>query len=62
MILMEAGEVGHSLSLVATALGLGGYFLGGFVDDALSDVLDIDGVAEAPLLPMVLGVPETPPR
>lgn len=62
LILMEAGEVGHSLSLVATALGLGGYFLGGFVDDALSDVLDIDGVAEAPLLPMVLGVPEAPPR
>jgi SagB-type dehydrogenase family enzyme len=47
MILMEAGEVGHSLSLIATALGLGGYFLGGFIDDALSDVLDIDGVAEA---------------
>lgn len=62
MILMEAGEVGHSLSLVATALGLGGYFLGGFLDDALSEVLDIDGVAEAPLLPMVLGVPEAPLR
>jgi SagB-type dehydrogenase family enzyme len=62
LVLMEAGEVGHSLSLVATALGLGGYFLGGFVDDALSYALDIDGVAEAPLLPMVLGVPEAPPR
>lgn len=60
MILMEAGEVGHGLALVATALGLGGYFLGGFIDDALSDALDIDGMAEAPLLPMVLGVPPGP--
>lgn len=62
MILMEAGEVAQSLALVATALGLGGYFLGGFLDDTLSGVLDIDGVEEAPLLPMVLGVPEPPAR
>lgn len=58
MILMEAGEVGQSLALLATRLGLGSYFLGGFIDDALSDVLSIDGVGEAPLLPMILGVPE----
>ncbi|MEM9557518.1 MAG: SagB/ThcOx family dehydrogenase [Acidobacteriota bacterium] len=57
MILMEAGEVAQSLALLATRLGLGSYFLGGFIDDALSDVLCIDGVGEAPLLPMVLGVP-----
>lgn len=61
LIMIEAGEVGHSLSLVATALGLGGYLLGGFLDNALSDVLGIDGVAEAPILPMVLGVPEAAP-
>ena len=57
MILMEAGEVGQSLALLATRLGLGSYFLGGFIDNALSDALCIDGVGEAPLLPMILGVP-----
>lgn len=57
MILMEAGEVGQSMALLATRMGLGSYFLGGFTDDALSDVLRIDGVGEAPLLPMVVGVP-----
>ncbi len=60
LILMEAGEVAQNLALLATSLGLGGYFLGGFIDDALSDLLEIDGIYEAPLLPMVLGVPAEP--
>ncbi|MEM6796464.1 MAG: SagB/ThcOx family dehydrogenase, partial [Acidobacteriota bacterium] len=57
MVLMEAGEVGQNLSLLATELGLGSYYLGGFIDDHLSEALEIDGVGEAPLLPVVLGVP-----
>lgn len=57
LILIEAGEVAQNLSLVATSLGLGGYLLGGFIDNALSDVLEIDGVDEVPLLPVVLGRP-----
>jgi SagB-type dehydrogenase family enzyme len=55
MILMEAGEVGQSLSLLATASGLGCYMQGAFVDNALSGLLDIDGYDEAPLLPMIFG-------
>lgn len=60
MILFEAGEVAHSLSLLATSLGLGGYMIGGFMDDAVSDVLEIDGIDEVPLIPMVLGRLPTP--
>lgn len=57
LVLMEAGEVGHNLALLATSLGLGACLLGGFLDDQLSKLLDIDGVEEAPLLPVVLGRP-----
>ncbi len=55
MILMEAGAVVHALSLVATSLGLGVCQVGGFLDDELSASLGIDGVEEAPLIPIVLG-------
>lgn len=55
LILMEAGEVGQNMTLVATSLGLGVLLLGGFIDDHLSEVLDIDGYDEAPLLPIVVG-------
>jgi SagB-type dehydrogenase family enzyme len=57
LILMEAGEAAQNLSLLATSMGLGACFLGGFNDDQLSDFLDIDGVDEAPLLPVLIGRP-----
>lgn len=57
LILMEAGEVAQNMTLVATSLGLGGCLLGGFLDNDLSEFLEIDGVDEAPLLPVVLGRP-----
>jgi nitroreductase len=56
-VLIEAGEVGHNLALLASSLGLGSCLLGGFLDDGLSKLLDIDGVDEAPLLPIVVGRP-----
>jgi SagB-type dehydrogenase family enzyme len=55
MILMEAGEAAQNLSLLATSMDLGACLLGGFHDDRLSDFLDIDGVDEAPLLPVLVG-------
>lgn len=55
LVLMEAGEVGHAMLLTATSLGLGAYALGGFLDDELSGLLEIDGIDEAPLLPIVVG-------
>lgn len=57
MILMEAGEAAQNLSLLATSMGLGACLMGSFSDDNLSRFLEIDGVAEAPLLPIVVGRP-----
>lgn len=55
MILMEAGAAAHTLSLVATSLGLGVCQVGGFLDDELSEMLGIDGLEEAPLVPILVG-------
>jgi SagB-type dehydrogenase family enzyme len=60
MVLMEAGEAAQNLCLVASAMDLGTCLLGGFNDDWLSDLLDIDGVEEAPLLPVLVGRQKTP--
>lgn len=57
MILMEAGEAAQNFCLVATSMSLGVCLLGGFNDDLLSELLDVDGVEEAPLLGMVVGQP-----
>ena len=57
MVLMEAGEAAQNLCLVAASLDLGTCLLGGFNDDLLSELLDIDGVEEAPLLPVIVGRP-----
>jgi SagB-type dehydrogenase family enzyme len=56
MVLMECGEVGQNLSLVATASGIGSVWIGGFLDDGLNDLLGLDGVAESVLMPIVFGV------
>ncbi len=57
MVLVEAGEAAQNLCLLATSMGLGACLLGGFRDDLLSDLLDVDGVDEAPLVPVLLGRP-----
>jgi len=57
MVLMEAGEAAQNLCLLATSMTLGTCLLGGFNDDLLSEMLGIDGVNEAPLLPIVVGRP-----
>jgi SagB-type dehydrogenase family enzyme len=57
MILMEAGEAAQNLALAAEAMGLGACLVGGFHDDTVSKLLEIDGYDEAPLLPIVVGTP-----
>jgi SagB-type dehydrogenase family enzyme len=57
MVLMEAGEAAQNLCLMATSLDLGTCNLGGFNDDLLSELLDIDGLDEAPLLAVLVGRP-----
>lgn len=55
MVLMEAGEVAQNMTLTASSLECGVCLVGGFHDDILSRLLDIDGSYEAPLLPVVVG-------
>lgn len=52
---MDAGHVAQNLCLVATALGLAACPVGGFDDDRLNDLLDLDGVNEAALCLVAIG-------
>ena len=55
MVLMEAGAAGENLTLLATSMGLGCVWLGGFLDDELAGVIGVDEVDEPVLLPIVVG-------
>lgn len=55
MALFEAGAASQNLALAATDLGIGTCQVGGFHDDLLSEILEIDGSQEAPLIPIFLG-------
>ncbi len=55
--LMEAGHVAQNLVLVADALGLAARPVGGFHDDDVSGLLDLDAVNEAPLYLVAVGHP-----
>ena len=55
LVLLEAGEAVHNLALLAGGMNLACCALGGFVDNALSEYLEIDGVEEVPLVPIVFG-------
>jgi SagB-type dehydrogenase family enzyme len=52
---MDAGHVAQNLALVATALGLGACPGGGFDDDRLNQLLDLDGMNEAVLSLVAIG-------
>lgn len=56
--LLEAGHIGHALSLSATALGLGSVSLGGFLDRDLDAVLGVDGLAWSSLYVIAVGQEE----
>jgi len=58
--LMEAGHAGQNLLLAATALGLAGRCIGGFADDEVGALIGCDGVNEAPLYVIAVGVPDGP--
>jgi len=54
-VLFEAGHLGQNIYLAATALGLKCCALGGFGDDNLHQLLDVDGESEAVLYLLTLG-------
>ena len=57
---MESGAICQNIYLAATALSLGTVAVGAFNDDAVNEMLGIDGRYEAALLIMPVGFPRTP--
>jgi SagB-type dehydrogenase family enzyme len=45
-IYIDAGHIGQNLSLAAEAVGAGACMIGAYLDEALNDVLGIDGTQE----------------
>lgn len=60
LILFEAGEVLQNMTVLGEHMGLASLPLGGFMDNDLSRYLDVDGVDEVPLIPVVFGRPAKP--
>ena len=56
-IYMDAGHIGQSLHLAATALGLGCCAIGAFFDDEVNAILGTDGLHETAVYLSVVGVP-----
>jgi SagB-type dehydrogenase family enzyme len=57
--LLEAGHVGENAYLAATSMGLGACGVGAFMDDAINDMLGVDGVEEAVVYMVAAGRPRT---
>ncbi|WP_268966953.1 SagB/ThcOx family dehydrogenase [[Actinomadura] parvosata] len=59
--LLDAGHLGQTFVLTATALGLGPFQTGAFHDTALAARLNLDGVTSVPLYVLGAGLPESTP-
>lgn len=53
--LIEAGHIGQNLLLAAVAAGFGAVPIGGFYDDKINDLLQLDGCEEAALYLVLTG-------
>jgi SagB-type dehydrogenase family enzyme len=53
--LLEAGHLGENAYLAATSMGLGACGVGAFMDDAMNQMLGIDGVEEAAVYMLAAG-------
>lgn len=58
MIMAEAGHMAQNLYLVAGAIGLGCCALGGYIDDEINDMLDVDGANESVVYATIVGTPK----
>lgn len=56
-VLVEAGYLSQNFYLVSTALGLGCCSIGGYIDDAINSLLDLDGVEESVVGVVAVGKP-----
>jgi SagB-type dehydrogenase family enzyme len=53
--LLEAGHIGENAYLAATSMGLGACGIGAFMDDAMNEMLGVDGVEEAVVYMLAVG-------
>jgi SagB-type dehydrogenase family enzyme len=53
--LLEAGHVGENAYLAAASMGLGACGVGAFMDDAINEMLGVDGVEEAAVYMLAAG-------
>ena len=53
--LLEAGHIGENAYLAASSMGLGACGVGAFMDDAINDMLGVDGVEEAVVYMLAAG-------
>jgi SagB-type dehydrogenase family enzyme len=53
--LLEAGHIGENAYLAATSMGLGACGVGAFMDDAINEMLGVDGVHEAAVYMLAVG-------
>jgi SagB-type dehydrogenase family enzyme len=58
--LLEAGHVGENAYLAATEMGLGACGIGAFMDDAMNEMLGVDGVEEAVVYMLAVGHTASP--
>jgi len=54
-VLLEAGHIAQNMLIAAQAEGIGAVAIGGFMDDAINSLLNVDGVDEAVLYMILLG-------
>jgi len=54
--LLEAGHIGQNVYLAATAMGMGACAVGAFSDDAVNALVSVDGVDEAALYVLAVGL------
>jgi SagB-type dehydrogenase family enzyme len=57
--LLEAGHLGENAYLAATSMGLGACGIGAFMDDAINEMLGVDGVEEAVVYMLAAGKRKT---
>jgi len=55
---LDAGHLAENLHLAATALGLGACMIGAFLDDAMNDLVGVDGDNEAVVYAACVGKPK----
>lgn len=54
-VLVESGHLGQNFYLVGSALDLSLCAIGGYLDDRLNHLLDIDGITETVIYPIAIG-------